>query len=231
MKKFLTIIVLFFSLFFYNFVSSHINHYKNLKYLEYELFFNNKLIGSHVFNFSKKGDLLYVSTQGQFKVSKLGLDLMKYQTNTEEIYENGQLLEFKSKTIQNDKKKYVNLKLNKSEKMFEVDGSSFKGKTDTSLIVGSWWNHEIIKKNKQISAVSGRIMPQKVRFLGKKKIKLNNKDYNSLHLHIFSDNNKPAEKKKINLHVWYDEDTLIWLKMSYDKLGRWEYRLKKHSFY
>jgi len=231
MKKFLTIIVLCFSLFFYNFVSSHVDHYKNLKYLEYELFLNDELIGSHIYNFSKKGDLLYVNTEGQFKVSKLGLDLMKYQTNTEEIYKNGQLLEFKSKTIQNNKKKYVNLKLNNNENMFEVDASSFKGKTDSSLIIGSWWNHEIIKKNKQISAVSGRIIPQKVRFLGKKKIKLNDQEYNSLHLHFFSDDNKAMQKKKINLNVWYDSETLICLKMSYDKLGHWEYRLKEHSFY
>lgn len=230
MKKFLTIVFLYFTLFFGNFVLSHVNHYQNLKYLEYELFLNDDLIGSHIFNFSKKGDLLYVNTVGQFKVSKLGIDLMKYQTNTEEIYENGQLLEFKSKTTQNDKKKYVNLKFNKNENIFEVDGSSFKGKTDASLIIGSWWNHDIIKKNKQISAVSGRIIPQKVRFLGKKKIKLNDQKYNSLHLHFFSDNNKPMQKKKINLHVWYDEETLVWLKMSYDKLGRWEYRLKKQIF-
>ena len=55
MKKFLTITVLCFYLFSYSFVSSHVNHYKNLKYLEYELFFNDNLIGSHIFNFSKKG--------------------------------------------------------------------------------------------------------------------------------------------------------------------------------
>ncbi len=231
MKKSLTIIVLCFSLFFYSFVSSHVDHYKNLKYLEYELFLNDELIGSHIFNFSKKGDLLYVNTAGQFKVSKFGIDLMKYQTNTEEIYKNGQLLEFKSKTTQNDKKKYVNLKFNKKENMFEVDGSSFKGKTETSAIIGSWWNHEMINKNKQISAVSGRILPQKVRFLGKKKVNLNNQEYNSLHFHFLSDDNKPAQKKKINLNVWYDVETLIWLKMSYEKLGHWEYRLKKQLFY
>ena len=54
--------------------------------------------------------------------------------------------------------------------MFEIDGSSFKGQTDNNSIIGSWWNHEIINKNEtQISAVSGRILPQKVKFLGKKK--------------------------------------------------------------
>ena len=94
------------------------------------------------------------------------------------------------------KKKYVNLKLNENENIFEIDGSSFKGKTDSSSIIGSWWNHDIIKNNKQISAVSGRVIAQKVRFLGKKKIKVDNNEYNSLHFHFFSDDNKPMKKKK-----------------------------------
>ena len=225
MKKFLTIIVLCFSLFSYSSVSSHVDHYKNLKYLEYELFLNDELIGSHIFNFSKKGDLLYVNTVGQFKVSKFGLDLMKYQTNTEEIYENGQLIEFKSKTTQNDKKKYVNLKFDKNENVFEVDGSSFKGKTDFSSIIGSWWNHEIIKKDKQISAVSGRIIEQKVTFLGKEKIIIGDKEYNTLHFNFSSSDEKLSKDKRLNTDVWYDEENLYWVKASFEKKGKWEYKL------
>tara|TARA_B100000700_G_scaffold100974_1_gene113812 strand:+ start:3115 stop:3810 length:696 start_codon:yes stop_codon:yes gene_type:complete len=231
MKRFLIIIVLCFPLFFTNFVLGHVNHYKNVKYLEYEVFLNNDLIGSHKFNFSKKGDLLNVNTAGEFKVSKLGLNLMNYKTNTEEIYKNGKLIIFKSKTTQNDKIKYVNLTLNKQENMFEIDGSSFKGKSQTSTIIGSWWNHDIIKKNKQISPISGRIISQKVKFLGKEKLNLYNQKYNGLHFHFLSDDDKPLNKKKINLHVWYDTNTLLWIKMSYDKLGHWEYRLKKQLFY
>ena len=36
---------------------------------------------------------------------------------------------------------------------------------------------------------------------------------------------------KENFNVWYDEKTLLWLKMSYEKLGQWEYRLKNYAFY
>ena len=109
--------------------------------------------------------------------------------------------------------------------MFEVDGSSFKGKTDASSIIGSWWNHEIVKKTKQISPISGRVIQQKVKFLGKQDVSINGKDYKALHFHFLSDDNKPAKKKKLNMHVWYDTETLLWIKASYDKLGKWEYRL------
>ena len=43
--------------------------------------------------------------------------------------------------------------------------------------------------------------------------------------------NKAYKKKKINFNLWYDVESLLLLKMSYEKLGKWEYRLKNHAFY
>ncbi len=104
-------------------------------------------------------------------------------------------------------------------------GSSFKGVTESNSIVGSWWNHEIIKKGKQISPISGRIIKQKVKFLGKNNISVNEKKYDALHFLFLSDNDKPVNEKKLNINVWYDAKTLLWIKSSYEKLGTWEYRI------
>ena len=231
MKKPILFLIIVTTFFLPNFVSGHVKHYNNLKYLEYEIYLNSELIGTHVFNFKKDKNTLSVNTTGRFKVKKLGIELMDYKTKTEEIYVNGQLNNYFSETFQNDKRKYVNLSYNKAKKLFEIDGSSFKGSTDNNSIVGSWWNHEIINKETQISAVSGRVLPQKVKFLGKKELILFDKKYKALKFHFLSNNNKPTNKKKINFNVWYDEKTLLWLKMSYEKMGKWEYRLKKHTFY
>ena len=231
MRKIIIFLTIYTVFFFTNFLSSHVSHYSNLKYLEYEIYLNNELIGTHVFNFNKVKDKLSVSSKGFFRVKKLGIDLMNYSTTTKETYLNGQLNNFISETFQNDKRKYVNLKLNNNEKMFDIDGSSFKGQTDSNNIIGSWWNHEIINKNLQISAVSGRILPQKVKFKGKKKIILFDRKYNALKFHFLSNNNEPLKKKKINFKLWYDAESLLWLKMSYEKLGKWEYRLKNYAFF
>ena len=230
MRKIIIFLTIFTIIFFPNFLSSHVSHYGNLKYLEYEIYLNNELIGSHIFNFEAEKDKLSVTSKGYFKVKKLGIDLMNYSTTTKETYLNGELNNFISETFQNDKRKYVNLKLNKNER-FDIDGSSFKGETDSNNIIGSWWNHEIINKNVQISAVSGRILPQKVKFLGKKKIILFDRNYNALKFHFLSNDNETLKKKKINFNLWYDVESLLWLKMSYEKLGKWEYRLKNHAFF
>ena len=147
---------------------AHVKHYNKIKYLKYNLFLNNELIGYHTFDFVKKKDeILEVNGSGTFKVSKFGIDLIKYTTNSHAIYQKNQLVKFNSRTTQNDKKKHVKIDL--KENVLNIDGSSFKGETEKDSIVSNWWNHEIVKKNKQISSISGRITKQKVRFLGKKK--------------------------------------------------------------
>ena len=223
MKKYsiLVFIILFFTI---NLASSHVSHYKKVKFLKYGLFFNNKLIGNHIFNFKQEGGFFYVNSKGNFKIDKLGVVLMDYKTESEEIYKNDQLIKYSSKTFQNEKEKFAKVVLNKKNKLY-VEGSSYKGETENTSMIGSWWNHEIVKNSKQISPISGRINRQKVKFLGKKNISINGKNYNALHFHFLSDDDKPAKKKKLNMNVWYDSKTLLWIKASYDKLGRWEYRL------
>ena len=106
-----------------------------------------------------------------------------------------------------------------------IDGSSYKGKAPTEYLLGTWWNHSIVEAKAQISAVSGRIIKQKVTFLGKESLKIKDKTYNTLHFNFSSTDKKLGKDKKLNTDVWYDEETLNWVKATFKKKGRWEYRL------
>ena len=100
--------------------------------------------------------------------------MKKIKKNYNQIFSSlrkkGILIKYTSKTQQNDKIKFANVSL-KNKNTFNVNGSSFKGDAASSAIIGSWWNHEIVKNSKQISPISGRIIDQKVKYLGKKKRK------------------------------------------------------------
>ena len=76
----------------------------------------------------------------------MGVDLYKYFAQSEENYNNGIFQNYSSKTRQNKKDRYVNIKFEPTENLLIIDGSSYKGKADKDYIVGTWWNHEIIKK-------------------------------------------------------------------------------------
>ena len=223
MKKLILSIAIFITAFN---LSAHVDDYKELNYLEYELFRNNKLIGEHKYYFTKKNDILTVKSVVNFKITKLGVDLYKYFAESEESYKNGKFYEFSSTTKQNKKDKYVNIKSSEDENKLIINGSSYKGDASNEFIVGTWWNHEIVQAKAQISAISGRIIPQSVKFIGEEELNINGKIFNALHLNFSSSQKNLPKEKILNTDIWYDKKTNLWIKASFDKTGFWEYRLK-----
>ena len=225
MKKIIVSIILYFFLNVNTF--GHLQHYTGIKYLEYDLYRNNDLIGTHKYDFIKNGKELTVKSKVNFKISKLGIDLYKYYAESVEKYQNNKFFSFNSTTIQNKKEKFVKIRLDEDKNNLFINGSSFTGEADIDFMVGTWWNHEIVKAKAQISAISGRIIEQKVIFLGKKQIIINDKSYEALHFKFLSSDEKLPDNKKLNTDIWYDAETLVWLKAQFIKQGNWEYRLKK----
>ena len=115
----------------------------------------------------------------------------------------------------------------KFDKNLIVDGSSYKGKANKEFLVGTWWNHEIIKAKAQISGISGRIIDQTVTFIGKEQIVIGNKTYNTMRFNFKSSDESLPESKKLNTDIWYEEDTYLWVKAAFNKSGYWEYRVKQ----
>ena len=225
MKKLLLSIFIFSTISFEIF--SHVDHYAKFNYLEYELFRNNTPIGYHKFDFKKDGKNLIIDSEIKFKITKLGIDLYQYYAVGQEKYTDGVFSGFSSETNQNKKEKYVNIKIDASDKNLVIDGSSYKGKADKDYIIGTWWNHEIVQKKAQISAVSGRIIEQKVEFLGKEDVTIGDKTYKTLRFNFSSTDPSLSKDKRLNIDIWYEEDTYLWVKAAFDKTGFWEYRLKE----
>ena len=170
---------------------------------------------------------LSIKSEVSFKVTKLGIDLYKYFAKSEENYVKGVFKSYYSKTKQNKKDRYVNIEVDPSDENLIIDGSSYKGKANNDFIVGTWWNHEIIKAKAQISGISGRIIDQTVTFLGKEEIKIGDKTYKTLHFNFKSSDETLPDSKKLNTDIWYEEDSYLWVRAAFEKTGYWEYRIKK----
>jgi hypothetical protein len=223
MSKIYKILAFLLIIFYTTASNSHVQHYDNLNRIEFDIFRNDKHIGKHIFTFKRLNDQLSVESKIKFEIKKFGAVLYKYYANGTEVFKNGEFIKFSSNTKQNKKDKYVNLKLENNE--YLIDGSSFKGVAPVEYVLGTWWDHSIVDAPAQISAVSGRIIKQKVVFVGKEKINIGNKTYNTLHFNFLSTDKKLAKGKRLNTHIWYEENTLNWVKASFDKKGKWEYRL------
>ena len=109
MKKILVLIVVFFS----SNVFAHMDHYKKYNKIEMDIFRNGELIGYNYYFFTRKGDQTTVTNQIKFSVKLLGATIFQVEGYGEEKYLKDQLISFDSKTLQNDKEKFVNLVFDK----------------------------------------------------------------------------------------------------------------------
>ena len=223
MKKYIYILLL---VFLVSKAYSHNEHYQGLKKIEMEVLRNGNVIGYSNYFFEHENDIMTVKNYTQFKVKLFGATIFSISSEGIEKYEKNTLVHFKSITFQNDKEKYVNLNYNELSKKFIIDGSSYKGEASLDCIIGNWWNHKIFKANKQISPLSGSIKEQVVTFIGKEKININNKEYLTEHFKLKSKDENLPDEKKLNFDIWYNPKNNLIIKVSYSKMGNWEYRLK-----
>ena len=201
-------------------------HYKKYNKIEMDIFRNGELIGYNYYFFTREGDKTIVTNQIKFSVKLLGATIFQVEGYGEEKYIKDQLISYNSKTLQNDKKKFVNLFFDKNKNKFKIKGSSYSGEASNDNIVGNWWSHKILQTDSQISPISGSIKKQVVTFVGKEKIEQYGKVYNVDHFTLKSKDMTLPKDKRLDFNLWYDQESGQIIRVSYSRMGNWEYRLK-----
>ena len=223
MKK---ILVLIFVLFSSN-VSAHMEHYKKYNKIEMDILRNGEIIGYNYYFFTRKDNQTTVTNQIKFSVKVFGTTIFQVEGYGEEKYFKDQLISYNSKTLQNDKNKFVNLNYDKDENKFNIKGSSYKGKASADSFIGNWWSHKILQTNKQISPVSGSVKEQIVTFIGKEKIEQYGKIYEVEHFKLKSKDMSLPKDKRLDFDIWFDKKSSMIVRVAYSRMGNWEYRVKK----
>ena len=202
------------------------DHYKKFNRIEMDIFRNGELIGYNYYFFTRKGDETIVTNQIKFSVKVLGATIFQVEGYGEERYIKNQLISYNSKTLQNDKEKFVNLVFDKDKNKFIIKGSSYSGEASNNNILGNWWNHKILQTDSQISPISGSIKKQIVTFVRKEQIEQYGKIFNVDLFTLKSKDMTLPKDKRLDLNIWYDQETGQILRLAYSRMGNWEYRLK-----
>ncbi|MFL2888808.1 MAG: DUF6134 family protein [Candidatus Pelagibacter sp.] len=222
MKKFLVLIIVL----LYSNVLAHMDHYKKYNKIEMDILRNGEIIGYNYYFFTRKGDETIVTNQIKFSVKLLGATIFQVEGYGEEKYLNDQLISYNSKTLQNGKEKFVSLFFDKDQNKFNIKGSSYTGEASVENIVGNWWSHKILQTESQISPISGSIKEQIVIFVGRERIKQNGQTYEVDHFKLKSKDVSLPKDKRLDFDIWLDKKNSMIIKVSYSRMGNWEYRLK-----
>ena len=207
--------------------SAHMAHYNKFNKIEMEILRDGEVIGYNYYFFKKDGENTTVTNQLKFTVKLFGATIFEVESFGEEKYIKDKLISFNSKTRQNKKDKYVQLKLSENENAYDIKGSSYTGSASLENIIGNWWSHKILQTNTQISPISGSIKEQVVTFIGKEKIELYGKTYDVEHFKLTSKDMSIPKDKRLNFDIWFDKKNALILKVAYSRMGNWEYRVKK----
>ena len=226
MKKiFITVVILTLGIF----KTSISKELIDLKFIEMEVLRNGDVIGYSNYRFSKKNNFLKVENDTKFKVDILGVNLFKIDSLGVEVYENNRLVSFESETFQNKKVKFVNLKLSEDKTQYLINGSSYKGNAALDNVIGNWWNYQILQANTQISPLSGSLKKQEVKYIGDEELKVLNRKIKTKKFSLKSQNQNIPDDKKLDFIIWLDPNTNIILKVKYERMGNWEYKLKNYN--
>jgi hypothetical protein len=204
-------------------------HYNKFNKIEMEILRDGEVIGYNYYFFKKDLDNTTVTNQLKFTVKLFGATIFEVESYGEEKYINDKLISFNSKTLQNNKKKFVNLKLKEQKDKFEIKGSSYSGEASLDSVIGNWWSHKILQTSSQISPISGSIKEQVVTFIRKEKIELYGKTHEVEHFKLTSKDMSIPKDKRLNFEIWFDKKSALILKVSYSRMGNWEYRVKNYE--
>ena len=202
------------------------DHYKKYNKIEMDVLRNGELIGYNYYFFSRNGEETTITNQIKFSVKLLGTTIFRVEGYGEEKYLKDQLISYVSKTLQNDKEKFVNLTFDKDKDKFYIKASSYTGEASINNIIGNWWSHKVLQADSQVSPISGSVKEQVVTFVGKEKIEQYGKTYEVDHFKLNSKDMSQPKDKRLDFDIWYDTKNSIIVRVSYSRMGNWEYRLK-----
>lgn len=216
---------LYFYLFFFLIITNsqaHVQHYKNLQRIEFDIYRNNDLVGFHKVNVKKKGDnTKEVTTDILIEVKILGIKVHTYKSYGVETYKNDELIDFKSKTQDGSDNDYCNIK-KISDGKYSFDGMTENKKYIYELTEkfypALWWNHDSLLNNNYVLGQGCRNLKTQITFLKKETKKINEKNEVVNFYNIKGDN--------LDINIGYTEKDLKWVDMKFTLKGDWEYKLK-----
>jgi hypothetical protein len=202
--------------------NTHVQHYKNLQRIEFDIYRNNDLVGYHKVNVKKKGDnTKEIITDILIEVKILGIKVHTYKSYGVETYKNEELIEFKSKTQDGSDNDYCNIK-KISDGKYSFDGMTENKKYIYELTEkfypALWWNHESLLNNNYVLGQGCRNLKTKITFLNKETKKINDKNEVVNFYNIKGDN--------LDINIGYTEKDLKWVDMKFTLKGDWVYKLK-----
>lgn len=124
---------------------------------EFDVFLDDKLIGSHHFIVESKGNETIVNSHAKFTYKILGIPLYRYQHDDLEHWENGCLTKISAETNDNGDQLFV--KGEQGKEQFLIDTHTGKTRLPKCIQTFAYWDKSLLKQDKLLNSQTGEYLP------------------------------------------------------------------------
>lgn len=173
------------------------------KTIVFDVHRNGEKVGHHHVVFENSEDSLKVNSTFQLEIKLLFIVAYRFTYISDEVWQNGQLIELKSDV--NDDGDKALIELSRDTSGLKISGPEGTEMTSGPLYVTTHWNSAVINENRVLNTLTGRI---------------NRVDIKRLKTEIIDTENGPVSATRfaytgdLDTEVWYD-DTGRWVKMKF----------------
>tara|TARA_B100000686_G_C16782844_1_gene973139 strand:- start:1717 stop:2391 length:675 start_codon:yes stop_codon:yes gene_type:complete len=172
---------------------------------EFDIVRKNKIIGSHIIEFKKDENLLFVETTININVKVLFIPAYKFYHKSIETWKNNNFIKIEAHTDFEDEREYF-IKGSDQEDSFIASGMDGYIELDKNILPSNFWNIEILEKKEIFDTQKGITREILVKSLGNEEIEINNKIINCKKF-ILNASSNPKDKGPFpEYSLWYTED-------------------------
>lgn len=169
-------------------------------------------LGSHVVRFDHNGDRLEVTTDVDLRVAFGPLTVFNYEHDAVEIWENGELVAFRSQTRKDGEDLTVSAERNGDS--WTIDGTDYEGGPLTStlplsLALSSHWNGYDVSADTIFNTETGEGMPVEITDLGTETLTVMGDRIEARRIRLSG---------SLTVDLWYGPDG-EWLKCAFEARG------------
>ncbi len=150
-------------------------------------------IGSHEIHISEAAGKTTVKIETDVAVKLAFVTLYNFDHEGHEVWENGQLVSYASKTDDDGKEKSLNAKRDGGD--LAVNGSAGNRRAALTVVPASLWNMATVSQTHLLNTLDGSDMAIMVKDLGEEAVKVMGKDVMARHYAISGD---------LQRELWYD---------------------------
>ena len=185
--------------------------------IAFDVLRKGKPFGKHTVAFNQTADgTLKVTTDVDLKVKIGPFTAFRYELDSVETWQDGQLVELSGRTNDDGDKTSVQATLD--EAALRVEGSAFKGRVSPNIIPSSHWNINQVRSSEMLSTEDGSVLNMTIVPKGRETLKIAGQEIAANRYLLDSD---------IDIDLWYDDDGR-WLRLTFEARGQTiEYRLSE----